>query len=63
MKSTAPPRIALASQPVTVVATCPHCGHAIKVSERLSYPMSAIGHYTTVYRCRGCRKHVGEPVG
>lgn len=41
---------------------CPVCGAAIRPSQRLSYPLEAVGKFAPVYRC-SCGKHIGEPVG
>lgn len=41
---------------------CPHCQRRVAPSQRLSYPLEAIGCYASVYRCR-CGKMIGEPIG
>lgn len=45
------------------VALCPFCRRPIRESQRLSYPPQAVGAFATVYRCTGCRRHIGAPIG
>jgi hypothetical protein len=39
---------------------CPYCGKGVRETQRMNYPVKAVGAFATVYRC-GCGKFIGAP--